>query len=479
MNWQERALKALESSLIPVPIELNEIDWKSGLSPKTERLAQHICAFANLKGGGFLAYGINNDASFHSLSKEETDETIRTLGNIAHNNLSYPIAIEHDVIAYNHTPILFIYIPEQYEKPVFLRGHDIYNSYIRSAGQTVKMSRSQVKSLIAESQGYPFEKRIAKRCVTTDALLSLLEYHKIYELQGRYVPHEPSLIAYHLANYGYCIENNSGWDIANLGAILFAKDLRQFEFLSNKKIILRKYIGTNNRELLTEQRITQGFAIIFENLVDLITKLTSIEKIEVLREEAPTYPRRAIREFLANSLIHQDFGIEGMDVTIEIFTNRIVITNPGAPLNDINRLIDLPPISRNEILAESMFLLRLCEKRGSGIDRAIEAIEKAGLPPVKFTKSESATRVFLFPKKNFKEMTKQEKISACYQHACLMYEDHQAINNQSLRERFNLDKNNSSVASRILNDTLQSGLIKQEDELVTSKKFTTYIPYYG
>ncbi len=76
-------------------------------------------------------------------------------------------------------------------------------------------------------------------------------------------------------------------------------------------------------------------------------------------------------------------------------------------------------------------------------------------------------------------MTKQEKIEVCYQHACLMYEDNMAINNQSLRERFRLDKNKSSVASRIISDTIEAGKIKQADGEITSRKFAIYIPYYG
>lgn len=66
-------------------------------------------------------------------------------------------------------------------------------------------------------------------------------------------------------------------------------------------------------------------------------------------------------------------------------------------------------------------------------------------------------------------MTKREKIDACYQHACLMYEDNQSINNQSVRERFKLEKNKSSIASRIIADTLEAGLIKIADESITSK----------
>ncbi|WP_256948348.1 ATP-binding protein [Flavobacterium psychrophilum] len=103
-----------------------------------------------------------------------------------------------------------------------------------------------------------------------------------------------------------------------------------------------------------------------------------------------------------------------MPITIEIFSNRFVITNPGAPLNDLNRLLDMPPRSRNEILAQTMLLLGICERRGSGIDRAIEAIEARKLPAVKFEKSESHTKVILFPPKELKEMSKTEKIRACY-----------------------------------------------------------------
>ena len=76
-------------------------------------------------------------------------------------------------------------------------------------------------------------------------------------------------------------------------------------------------------------------------------------------------------------------------------------------------------------------------------------------------------------------MNRQERISACYQHACLKFEDGKSINNQSVRERFLLEKNNSAVASKIIADTLEAGYIKQEDETQTSKKFVTYIPFYG
>src|SRR5665647_1642676 len=160
-TWEETATKLLNKSLNPIPQELNEIDWKCALSTKTERLAQHISAFANYPGGGFLAIGINNDGKSSPLSKIEMDEIIQKLGNIARNNLAQPVGIEHAVITYNDNPVLFIHIPEQQNKPVHLRGPNIFDSYTRSAGQTVKLSRHEVTQLIALSTGYDFESQTA------------------------------------------------------------------------------------------------------------------------------------------------------------------------------------------------------------------------------------------------------------------------------------------------------------------------------
>lgn len=479
MNWREKAIQLLTDSLCPVPTELNELDWKSGLSDKTERLAQHLSAFANLQGGGVLVFGVNNDGTCFNLSKSEIDEIVQKLGNIAQNNLVYPIQIEHAVMDYDGYALLFFHIPEQMDKPVYLRGKDIFSSYHRSAGQTVKMSKGQVKALIATSEGLNFEKQIARKGLTIKEVLSLLNYEALFRILDKNIPSSTDSIISRLNEFKLCEQNGELWNITNLGAILFARKLEDFPNIQGKEVIVRKYIGLNNRQQEFEQHGKFGYAVGFEGLIDFIMKHTCGERIDVKREAVPMYPRVAIREFVANALVHQDFAISGTPVTIEIFSNRISITNAGAPLNDINRLIDLPPQSRNELLAQTMFLLGICERRGSGIDRAVAAIEEMFLPAVKFTKSEHHTRVFLFQQKDIQEMTKQEKIAVCYQHACIVYEDGKAINNQSIRERFGLNKNDSSVASRILSDTIEAGLIKPADADSISRKFMTYIPYYG
>ena len=101
------------------------------------------------------------------------------------------------------------------------------------------------------------------------------------------------------------------------------------------------------------------------------------------------------------------------------------------------------------------------------------------LPAYKVQSGDDYTRVSMFPMKALKDMTKEDKVIACYQHACLLFENNLNLTNQAVRERFGLDKNKSSVASRIIADTVERGLLKVSDEQNTSTKYVSYIPFYG
>ena len=480
-SWKEKAINCLRNSLYPIPTELNELDWKSGLSPKTDKLTQHLCAFANHENGGFLVYGVNDNATMFSITKEQANEIIKTLGNIALHNLSQSIQIQHDTIEYEGNALLFIYIPEQPEKPVYLRGKTIYDSYHRSAGQTVKMSKVSVKFMISASYGISFESQIAMSDLSAENVLQLLDYKRFYERLDKNVPKSTDTIISMLTDYDFVLQNENALSITNLGAILLANDIRNFLHLKGKTVRILRYTGTNNLVLDKEYTFVNGYAAGFEDMVDYIMKNLPQQEIikGAIRKNKTEYPRRTIREFLANSLVHQDFSVTGSQVMVEIFTDRVVMTNPGAPLNDVNRFIDLPPHSRNEDMAQSLLLLNICERRGSGVDRAIEALEEALMPPPKFAKGDFFTRVFIYGAQKLSAMSKQDKIRACYQHCCLLHENNKEMTNQSLRERFEIDKNNYPIASRIINDTLAAGLIKIADPENVSRKFASYVPYYA
>ena len=86
------------------------------------------------------------------------------------------------------------------------------------------------------------------------------------------------------------------------------------------------------------------------------------------------FPEIAIRELLANAMIHQDLQQRGTNPMVEVFKNRIEFSNAGAPLVAIERIVDSVPVSRNENIAGFMHKCGICEERGSGYDKIVEAI---------------------------------------------------------------------------------------------------------
>ena len=203
-------------------------------------------------------------------------------------------------------------------------------------------------------------------------------------------------------------------------------------------------------------------------------KLPSNEEIgNVFRKEVRMYPELAVRELIANAIIHQDFHISGTSTMIEIFENRIEFTNPGKPLIDTKRFIDHNPESRNEMLASLMRRMNFCEERGSGIDKVIHKIELYQLPAPEFLSGDNYTRVIFYSPKSLRQMSKPDKIRACYQHACLKYVSGEYMTNQSLRERLNIDKKNYPIVSRLIREAINGGVI------IEYENSKMYIPYWA
>jgi predicted HTH transcriptional regulator len=229
-----------------------------------------------------------------------------------------------------------------------------------------------------------------------------------------------------------------------------------------------------------EQVFEKGYAISYEEIVSFINdQLPQNEQIgQALRKDIKIYPEIAIRELVANVIIHQDFYMTGVSSTIEIFSDRMEIRNPGEPLVDTMRFIDIPPQSRNEKLAAFMRIIHICEERGTGIDKTIKSIEDFQLPAPEFNVKDKHTEAILFTYRDWKDMDKRDRIRACYQHACLRSVSKEQMTNESLRKRFGIAEKNYSMVSRIIRDTISAGLIRPYDLENTSKKHAKYVPTY-
>ena len=226
--------------------------------------------------------------------------------------------------------------------------------------------------------------------------------------------------------------------------------------------------------------LTAGYAVSFSVALDTASNMLKKGEIidSAIRKDVIRIPVQAVREVLANTLIHQDLSDRGAGPMIEIFDNRLEGSNPGMLLVPKDRIIDAPPKARNEALAAFLRRLHIVEERGSGFDRIEEAMEAYHLPSPAIDTDKTFTRIKLFFYDEFSEWKLEDRIWTVYLSSCLKYIEGEYLTNADLRERFNIKASNSSIVSRILNEALASGKIRIYDE-IGGKKSRKYIPYWA
>ena len=290
-----------------------------------------------------------------------------------------------------------------------------------------------------------FEDGLAAERLNDEDVLLKLDYAAYFDLLDVPLPDGRAAILDALRRDRLIAPSEAGgFDITNLGAILFARNLGDFPRLKRKAMRVVEYRGEGRLEALGEREETKGYASGFDGLIGYINaRLPTHEVIgPAFRRTIPEFPELAVRELVANALIHQDFFATGVGPMVEIFKGRIEIANPGKPLVDPQRFLDTPPVFPNEVLTSLMRRFQICEERGTGIDKVVAEIERYQLPAPLFEVPPNFTRVVLFAHKALTDMDKAERGRACYLHACLKYVTRDFLTNASLRKRFGIKENN-------------------------------------
>ncbi|MFH1985853.1 MAG: ATP-binding protein [Pseudomonadota bacterium] len=374
-------------------------------------------------------------------------------------------------------PIVLFEIQSAPNRPVRFKGV----AYIRIGTYKKKLQDHPEKEreLWRVFERRPFEKGLAMDDATSDEVLALIDYPNYFRLMKQPLPENRKAILERLTSEKVIVPKGRGRHaITNVGAVLFARNLNEFERLARKALRVIIYHGDNRVETIKEQMGGKGYAIGFEGAIAYINdQLPQNEQIgQALRQEIRLVPEIAVRELVANALIHQDFNITGAGPMVEIFTDRMEISNPGVPLIDTLRFIDEPPRSRNEALAAIMRRMNICEERGSGIDKVIFHVELFQLPAPDFRIAGSSTVSVLYGPRQFAQMDREERIRACYQHACLFYVSGKRMVNATLRKRLGIKESSYPLASRIISDTIDADLIRLHSG---TRRDACYVPFWA
>jgi ATP-dependent DNA helicase RecG len=375
--------------------------------------------------------------------------------------------------------VVLLEIGAAFRHPVRFQSEEFIR--IGSVKKPLKDAPDRERELWRVFDQTPFERGTAMDRVQADEVLRLLDYPAYFDLLERTLPANRDGIIKALVGDGLIEAGEAGgWRITNLGAVLFAKRLEDFPGLRRKAARVIQYRGNSRVETLKEQVGGKGYASGFEGLISYINGLLPSNEVigQALRRTVPMFPELAVRELVANALIHQDFFVTGAGPMIEIFEDRIEITNPGEPLVDPQRFVDTPPKSRNEALASLMRRFRICEERGTGIDKVVFEVEFYQLPAPLFEVPPGFTRTVLFAHRPLTAMSGPDRVRACYLHACLRYVLREDMTNTSLRARFGVEEHNRAVISRVIRETVKAGFIVAADP-DAAPKLMRYLPYWA
>lgn len=176
----------------------------------------------------------------------------------------------------------------------------------------------------------PYEKRVAYTEASDDDVVMLLDYPGYYRKLELPIPANREKVLQDLKDEKFIYKNDSGtWDITNYGALMIAADLKKFEGLNRRCIRIIRYPDKSRLGGIGEREFSSGYALSFEEIVSyIITVIPQEEVIEGgIRKQKYSFPESAIRELLANTMIHQALDQRGTNPMVEIFSDRIEFSN--------------------------------------------------------------------------------------------------------------------------------------------------------
>lgn len=482
MNLEGLVLRLIESDAEKPCVEFK------GNKNDNEMIAKDISALSNStvvydKPMAFMVWGVNDvghDVIGTTFRPDKQKVGNEDLINWLHQNVTNNVEYTFEEATVLNKRVVILTVNRPVHSPVRYKNV----AYIRDGTHTKPLDKLPLleRKFWENMSRSEYELSIAKPDLAASEALSLLDMDCVVSRLGLQMPTDERRALEILVENELAVEQPDGeYGITVLGALLFARNLQDFRPLMYKTVRIVQYEGSDKTTITRQYECEKGYAVQFDRVIETISMMIPAVQ-RILPDGRMTqfygYPLEAIREVVANAMIHQDVA-DPTHVNIEIFKGHLTVTNAGRMLIDPDRVLDSPPRSRNSHLPDLFRRMRLCEQLGSGWDRIVSLCEDENLPTPRIRAYETATVVSMHERIPFEEMQMSDRLWACYMHACRMHLNGKMMTNQSLRTRFDLTGKNATVTtSRLIKSARDKNLIKIADE-ASGPKNQGYIPYWA
>jgi ATP-dependent DNA helicase RecG len=453
--------------------EYQNLEFKAAQTGYDRGKTEAYCVAIANEGGGILLFGITDPKPRKVVGSQACRDVV---GMASALFLSLGFRVDVEEVQHPDGRVIVFHIPS---RPRGTAYHLDGKYLMRSGESLVPMSEDRLRTIFAEGRPDWLEETSAEK-LSAQEVIGLLDTQTFFDLLKQPYPTDQAGVLEKLLRESLIDEHASGYTIRHICALLLAKRLEDFPEAARRAPRVLVYKGNSKLETRIDQTGGRGYAVGFRGLIDFImAQLPQNEVIEnALRKEVKLLPEDCIRELVANALVHQDFLVTGGSPMIEIYSNRVEISNPGEPIVPVARFIDGYQ-SRNERFADLMRRMHICEQKSSGVDRVIHTAEVFQLPAPEFIVGHKRTHAVVFGPRGFDEMDRDDRVRACYQHCALKRVLFERMTNQTLRERFGLPEGKAAVTSQIIAAAIEAGMIKADEAVGGSRKFARYLPFWA
>jgi ATP-dependent DNA helicase RecG len=334
-------------------------------------LAKELVAFAN-SSGGRIFIGIDDDCKLKGITiNNDLKSRIQTIARDCDPQV--------DISLETYQNILIIHVSEGNEKPYRCNK----GFFIRSGANSQKMDTQQIIDFVQQEGRIKFDEQTR---VKTD-------YKKLYkpELLKTFlkIANIPQIMEDEdiLRNLGVLDENSNYFN--NAGILFFTE--KPADKLRHSIVTCVLYKGLEKLNILDRKDINTDFLNTIDESIIFLKKHLNLSYIieSIQRQEILEIPEVALREAVVNAVTHRNYFEGGANVMIEIFDNRVEISNPGGlPKSLTPENFGKKSVARNPVIANLYHRAKFIEKLGTGINRIKNAMKEAELPEPEFEFSE-------------------------------------------------------------------------------------------
>ena len=345
-------------------------EFKISVPSKVKELTEEICAFSNA-AGGVLLIGVDDKNQVKGVSIDNAKRSA-----IQHSNSEITPALfcSLSFVEVDGKNIGVIEVPSGANKPYVLSGA----IFVRIGPNTQKLTTAeQMRDFFQQAEKIYFdEASCASFNPDVDVDSDFLMNFKSEAHLSINVPDEQIFTNLKLYDNKHLFKN---------GAVLFfGKQPEQFI----EKAVVRcvSFQGRDKRFIIDDQTFNGSLYLQYTKALQWLRgKLNVKYEIEqqgsLPRKEIWEIPETVFKEAIINSLSHRDYYDKGAVTVIELFDDRIEITNPGGLVSAIQQNdFGKRSHSRNPLIFGLFARMHMVEQLGSGVARMKDLMNEANLP---------------------------------------------------------------------------------------------------